>query len=103
MENNNFISKHIRELQNEKETIQDLDKIFEEMREFYEKLYTKQNNMNFEQSTLNHIKEKVSKINDKNKYDLEKDIDLNELGHIKNIKSPGPDGFTNKFYKKKLE
>ena len=42
------------------------------MRLFYEKLYTGKNNIELEQSSLSHVKDKSNKISDNEKEDLEK-------------------------------
>ena len=72
LENKNYISKHIRELKIDNKIIQDPKQILEEMRLFYEKLYTDKNNIELEQSSLSHFKDKINKISDKEKEDLEK-------------------------------
>ena len=103
LENKNFVSKHIRELKTNSKVIQQPEEILEEMRLFYEKLYTEQDNIDIEDTSLSPIKEKVKKLNEYEKENLEKEISMEELGNIvkqsKNNKSPGPDGFSNEFYK----
>ena len=71
------------------------------MRQFYEKLYTGHKNIEFEQSSLSHIRDKIKQISENDKKDLENEITMTELEKIikKSKKRPGPDGFTNKFYK----
>ena len=79
LENKNYISKHIRELKIDNKTITDPKQILEEMRLFYEKLYTGKNNIELEQSSLSHVKDKITKISDKEREDLEKQITMSEL------------------------
>ena len=98
-----FVSKHIRELKTDSKIIQQPEEILEEMRLFYEKLYTEQDNIDIENTSVSPIKEKVKKLSEYEKENLEKEISLEELGSIvkqsKNNKSAGPDGFSNEFYK----
>ena len=103
LENKIFVSKHIRELKTENKVLRDPSDILEEMRTYYENLYRKQNNRDIENTSLNNIKERLPKLNTKDRELIEKDITIEELAQIvkksKNNKSPGPDGFTNEFYK----
>ena len=103
LENNFFISKHIRELTVDNESIKKPEQILEKMRQFYENLYKEQKNTDIENTSLNPIKERLKKIDEEEKMTLDKDISMEELGNIvkksKNHKSPGPDGFTNEFSK----
>ena len=103
LENKNFVSKHIRELKTDKKVLRDPSDILEEMRRYYENLYKKQNNRDIETTSLSKINERLPKLNNKDRELLEKDITIEELAQIvkksKNNKSPGPDGFTNEFYK----
>ena len=103
LENKIFVSKHIRELKTENKVLRDPSDILEEMRTYYENLYRKQNNRDIENTSLNNMKERLPKLNTKDRELLEKDITIEELAQIvkksKNNKSPGPDGFTNEFYK----
>ena len=54
-------------------------------------------------TSFKNIDNKLRKLNDLDRKDLEKDISIEELKEIvnssKNNKSPGPDGFTNEFFK----
>ena len=63
----------------------------------------KRHGTDIENTLLNPIKERLKKIDEEEKMTLDKDISMEELGNIvkksKNNKSPGPDGFTNEFYK----
>ena len=102
LENIFFISKHIRELTVDNESIKKPEQILEKMRQFYENLYKEQENTDIENTSLNPIKERLKKIDEEEKMTLDKVISMEELGNIvksKNNKSPGPDGFTNEFYK----
>ena len=49
------------------------------MRQSYEKLYTGKNNIKLEQSSLSHVKDKIKKISDNDKADLERKITMSEL------------------------
>ena len=103
LENKNFVSKHIRELKVDNKTIQEPAEILEEMRKFYENLYHKRESIDIQNTSLRNIKEKMPKLNGNDRETLENEITIEELGFIikksKNNKSPGPDGFTNEFYK----
>ena len=103
LENKNFISKHIRELKIENNIIHSPMKILEEMRKFYNNLFRKKENIDINKTNLEKIGEKLPKLKDDDKKDLEREITLEELHGIiqksKNNKSPGPDGFTNEFFK----
>ena len=103
LENKNFVSKHIRDLKNENKTFKNPAEILEEMRKFYGRLYQKEDNIDISESSLRNIENNLPKLNKMDKENLEKDISLDKLGYIvkksKNNKSPGPDGFTNEFYK----
>ena len=104
LENRNFVSKHIRELKGENNTkISEPNKILKEMGKFYEHLYTKKETTDINTTNYAHIEKKLTKINKDERVSLEKDISLEDLKYIvfksKNNKSPGPDGYSNEFYK----
>ena len=104
LENNNFISKNIKELINmDKEKITEPNKILEEMRLFYEKLYAKQEIIKIEDSLFKNFKNNLNKLDEKESSKLDDKITLIELENqvfsTGNGKSPGPDGFTNEFFK----
>ena len=77
-----FISKHIRELTIDNESIKKPEQILEKIRQFYEKLYKEQKNTDIENTSLNPFKGRRNQINETEKMNLEKDISLEELGII---------------------
>ena len=103
LKNKNFISKHIRELKQGNKTINKPDEILEEMRSFYASLFKNRKNSLIEDTQLRHIENKLHKLNDNEKDDIEKEITLEELHNIveksKNDKSSGPDRYSNEFKK----
>ena len=103
LENKNFVSKHIRELKLGNKTINNPNNILEEMSNFYGHLYKKKNVEEISGTSFKNIDNKLKKLNDLDRSELEKDISIKELKEIvnnsKNNKSPGPDGFTNDFFK----
>ena len=103
MENKNFVSKNIRELEIGNKTINNQKNILEEMRKFYNNLYKYKEHLEIENTELNQVRNSLPKLNNIERENLEKDITMEELGFIvrksKNNKSPGPSGFSNEFYK----
>ena len=104
LENFNFISKNIKELQLDNGTnITNPKDILEEMRRFYQSLYDHKDTKNLEDSNLSEFPTKFNKLSEKEKMALDGDISEVELNkHVFNSganKSPGPDGYTNEFYK----
>ena len=103
LENKNFISKHIREIKDGNKLINDPKQILEEMRKFYEKLFSEKKCIDIDETSLKTIKKRLPKLNEQNREMVEKEITLEELSNIvkksKNNKSPGPDGYSNEFYK----
>ena len=103
MENRNFVSKHIKELKDENKTITDPTDILNEMKNFYQGLYTKTKSIRIEDSYYSNITNKMTKLTEDEKTRIERAISLEDLKNIvyksKNNKSPGPDGFSNEFYK----
>ena len=67
------------------------------MKTFYETLYKKKDTENIEYNN------RLPKLNEEDKVNVEKEITMEDLKHVvyksKNNKSPGPDGFSNEFYK----
>ena len=79
------------------------DAILEEMRRFYQSLYDFKPVKNIEDSDLAEFPQNFSKLNENEKSALDKEISEEELKrqifNSASNKSPGPDGYTNKFYK----
>ena len=104
LENNNFISKNIKELVNSNNIkITEPNAILEEMRVFYEQLYRRRDIVNVEDSIFNNYEQNLNKLNNEESSKLDLNITIDELYDqvfsTKNNKSPGPDGFTNEFFK----
>ena len=103
MENIFFISKHIRELKIGEKSINKTKEILEEMHNFYATLFKRKNNTLIEETPLRNIEDKIKKLNNKEKREIEKKITLEELHNIieksKKNKSPGPDRLSNEFFK----
>ena len=104
LENNNFISKNIKELINSKEKkITEPNEILEEMRVFYEQLYTKRDVTEVKDSLFNNYIKNLNKLSKDESSKIDSNININKLYDqvfgTKNNKSPGPDGFTNEFLK----
>ena len=70
---------------------------------FYNKLYSKRDVIDIQESNFNNLVDKMPKLSETEKEKLEETITLDELKFVvtnsKNNKSPGQDGFTNEFYK----
>ena len=103
LENNNFISKNIKELINsEEKKITEPNEILEEMRVIYEHLYTKRDVMEVKDSLFNNYTNILNKLSKDESSKIDSDITIKELYDqvfsTKNNKSPGPDGFTNEFF-----
>ena len=103
LENRNFISKHIREIKvNSKSIIKPME-ILDEMKNFYETLYKQRETVDIENTNYAQIANNLTKLTDTEKQFIEREISLEDLKYIvfksKNNKSPGPDGFSNEFYK----
>ena len=71
LENDNFISKNIRELKlNDGSNVNKPDEILEEMWVFYSKLYDKQETIDIEETYFKAIGEKLPKLNENDKLRL---------------------------------
>ena len=104
LENNNFISKNIKELINsDDKKITEPNAILKEMRAFYDELYRERDIIKIEDSIFNNYKDNLIKLNNEESSKLDLKITMEELKEqvfsIKHNKSPGPDGFTNEFFK----
>ena len=70
---------------------------------FFDKLYSKRDVIDIQDSNFNNLNGKMPKLSKTEKDKLEKAITLDEIKSVvtnsRNSKSPGPDGFTNEFYK----
>ena len=73
------------------------------MKNFYQGLYNENNTIHMEDSSYANITNKLTKLTEDEKTGIERAISLEDLKNIvyksKNNKSPGPDGFSNEFYK----
>ena len=107
MERRNYNNKTISELSNaEGETISKDDDILEEIRNFYDILYTADRNIGSNESFqafTGNLKTNLPKLSEDKKIQLEGKLTLEEcrksLMCLGNGKSPGEDGFTVEFYK----
>ena len=104
LENYNFVSKSIKELKlDDGNIITKPEEILEVMRRFYQSLYNKKDIKSLSDSKFSEFPKKFNKLSDVEKASLDSDITIEELEkHVFNNganKSPGPDGYTNEFYK----
>ena len=107
MEKSNFNKKTILRLKNKKgQILQQEDEIFDEINNFYAKLYRKPKDPlteEFTQTYFDNIREQVPKISANDHDELEKVITIEELGlaikELKNGKCPGIDGLPIEWYK----
>ena len=104
LENYNFVSKNIKELLlDDGKNITKPDAILEEMRRFYQSLYDFKPVKNIEDSDLAEFPQNFNRLNENDKNALDREISEEELKrqifNSASNKSPGPDGYTNEFYK----
>ena len=105
LEKRNYINKTVFKLiDSQGNTLTEQENILKEIKSFYVNLYTSKDEQ-LEDITLENIidKDVVNVLNDDSANKLEGKITYQEallaLKHMKNDKSPGPDGFTVEFYK----
>ena len=99
-----YLNKNISELiSNNNETINDSKLILKEQASFYQKLFSTKGIKINEHTRYSHLLNNLPKLTDSNKNNLEIPIKLKELedsiNTSKNNKAPGPDGFSNEFFK----
>ena len=96
--------RHIRSLKIDDGITFDPDRILNEQKAFYSKLYTEDNgSLDTDDKYCQDIKNAIPKISTEYKELCDQEIDLDEITAVvqslPNNKSPGPDGFTAEFYK----
>ena len=104
LEKRNYVSKNIVKLESQDRQITDQNEMLHEIKAFYQNLYASRDNelndVNLEMLLNNYD---IPKLKDEDKLKLEQSISLEEVGQaarsLKNDKSPGPDGFTARFFK----
>ena len=73
------------------------------MKIFYENLYRERDTDDFNDNNHAHVINNLTKLDNTDKLQLEREISIADLEYIvhksKNNKSPGPDGFSNEFFK----
>ena len=104
LEKANYINKTMLEIYDIKDRlIKDREGILKAQKDFYQKLYSKGNTTNLEQSPLNWVTQHIRKLNENTKEKLEEEINLLEIEKVlfkmKNNKAPGPDGYCYEFFK----
>lgn len=104
LENKNFVSKTIQKLViDENVVVDDQKEILKQTKQFYEKLYKKQNCLKKVNLSTEIPYNDIPKLTENQKQSLEGEISLPELTsalkRMKNNKSPGSDGFTADFFK----
>ena len=103
LENRHFISKKMTSLKIENEEIFETDRIVEEVKNFYQKLYKSQEHLIEDINLQNLIVDNVPKLTNEEAKELEGEITYEEAGKVlskmKNGKSPGSTGFSVEFFK----
>ena len=74
LENRNYVSKHIRELKTQANTIYNPTEILEEMKTFYQNLYSEKQTVDINDTNFNTIANSLPKINRNDNLELERDI-----------------------------
>ena len=100
MEKRNYVNKAMNCLDINDEIVTDKARIAEEVKTFYETLYSK---IDVQDLNISDLVENVPQINQAEAEQLEGILELDELSeslkNMKNRKSPGSDGFTVEFFK----
>ena len=82
--------------------VKDREGILNAQKEFYQKVYRKEETINLENSSLHWVTQYIKRIPGGIKEELEKEVELEEIKitvfATKNNKSTGLDGFSNKFF-----
>ena len=104
LEKKNYLNKNITEIiDNNKKIINDPKKILKEQALFYRDLFSTKNTNIKDNTRYMHLLDNLPSISNTSKLSLEQEISLEELEEIiktsKNNKAPGPDGFSNEFFK----
>ena len=104
LEKRNYLNKNIPSLMDENNrTITDSKKILEMQKSFYQKLYTSTETTPLKNSKYDNSIQNLSTISEVVKTFLDKDITIEEVETAictsKQNKAPGPDGFSNEFFK----
>ena len=104
MEKKNYINKNIIELKDSNnKIINDSNKILKEQASFYETLFSSKGCKTEEHTRYNHFLTNLPTISEDVKLKIDAEISLTELEdsikNSKNNKAPGPDGFSNEFFK----
>ena len=104
LEKKHYINKTISELKLENgQTITDPKQILGTQKEFYQNLFTSKNTIRIEDSYFEHYLSNLPKLTDRNKDLIDNPFTIDELDNVINKsklnKAPGPDGYTNEFFK----
>ena len=103
LEKANYINKTMLEIHDLKDLVKNKEGILKAQKDFYQKLYSKGNTTNLDQSPLNWVTQYIRRLNDTIREKLEEDINLLEIKRVlfkmKNNKAPGPDGYSYEFFK----
>ena len=104
LEKANYINKSMLEIHDLNDNlIKNREGILKAQKDLYQKLYSKGNTTNLDQSPLNWVIQHIRRLNNTKKEKLEENINLTEIETVlfkmKNNKSPGPDGYSYEFLK----
>ena len=104
LEKKKYINKNIIELIDENnKIINDSSKILKEQASFYETLFSSKGSKIEEHTRYNHLLDNLPTISENTKLEIDAEITLEEveesIKNSKNNKAPGPDGFSNEFFK----